>query len=194
MTLNKEPLLEVNTIQAAKDYISQDGFYTTDYMLYTVAVARKCKSFGRIIGLSEEEIDLLLMAAYLHNAGRFIEEKKSRIHQHNAYITLKNLGWNEDVCLLILHHLDGYGLRKLIAPTSSTHVFKEPLPARLETLNQILTLSSLITGPKGESVTLEERIELGVKRYNENHIRVKHLRNLANNAQSWVNKLFFGNI
>lgn len=194
MNLVQPNIIEVNTIQGAKDYISQDGFFSTDYVLYTAAVARKCEAFSRVVDLTNEEKEILMMAAYLHNTGRFLEEMKSPIHQRNAYITLSELGWNNDVCLLVLHHLDAYGLRKLIAPSSTDNLFKEPLPERLSVLNDILTLSSLLTGPKGQRVTLEERVELGIQRYHASHVRVRHLLNLTRKAQSWLNNLFAGDL
>lgn len=186
--------MSINTIESARDYISREGFLNEDSLKYTEAVVRKANGFADIFNLPEEDKTILSIAAYLHHIGRFLEERKSPMHQHNAYITLSDLGWDNDVCLLVLYHLDAPGLRKLIAPNSAGNLFHQELPPRLDVLDKILTLACLLTGPQGQDITLAERVLLAEEKYNLGHIRARHLRNITVKAQEWLATLFIGNL
>ncbi|MFF2798176.1 HD domain-containing protein, partial [Lysinibacillus xylanilyticus] len=97
-------LLKVNTIREAKTLSTSKFTFDKDRMKHTTTVVENCRGLAKLSNISVQQLDTLLQAAYLHDIGYSRDLKVTGFHPYDGYVYLKEKGWNEDVCLLVLHH------------------------------------------------------------------------------------------
>lgn len=121
---------------------------------------------SRLCDQSTVDQRAVVCAAWLHDIGYAPAIVDTGYHPLDGARYLRVLGWPDEVCRLVAHHTDaakqaeGEGLAdQLCAEFAPTDDFKQ----------DILWTADVTTGPSGERVTLDERLDEIASRYGANH-------------------------
>ncbi len=128
---------------------------------HTEAVARQARRAGTV--LSDDERDMLVAAAYLHDVGYAPKVYKSGFHPLDGARHLEQLGVARRLCCLVAHH-----------SAARFEAEERDLSSQLAAyeLEQSPTMDALVyadmtTGPQGQRMTCDERLSEILRRYPE---------------------------
>jgi putative nucleotidyltransferase with HDIG domain len=127
--------------------------------LHVQAVVERAKQLAG--GLPDADRDELISAAWLHDIGYAPELADTGLHSLDAARYLRQAGWPERIVNLVAHHS---GARFEAAERGVDSSLAE-FPFKDSALLDTLALADLTTGPAGEQVTYDQRINEILSRY-----------------------------
>lgn len=131
--------------------------------LHVQGVAERARQTSWIF--NEEDSSYLLAAAYLHDIGYAPSLKKTGFHPLDGAVYLRSLG-EERLACLVAHHSGAHFEAQLRGYISQLNTF----PHEQSSVADALTYCDMTTGPTGNHITLQERIDDILQRYNEGDI------------------------
>jgi hypothetical protein len=137
--------------------------------LHVQGVVERAHQVGGI--LSQYDRAYLIAAAYLHDMGYAPELQKTGFHPLDGATYLRSLG-KERLALLVAHHSEA----RFEAQLRGLSLALDAFPRERSAVADALTYCDLTTGPKGEPVSLKERIGDVVSRRGEADIVTQAFR------------------
>ncbi len=141
---------------------------------HSAGVATAAAALGGIF--SDEDTELLIAAAWLHDIGYCAELFDTGFHPLDGARHLRSLGASDRLCRLVANHTGAWaeassrGLADLLAGE---------FPAEESPLADALTYADITTGPAGQPLSAEERIAEILERYEVGHIVHRSIRHVA---------------
>lgn len=136
--------------------------------------------------MPEEDADLVLTAAWLHDIGYATGLAETGFHPLDGARYARSLGAPERVCCLIANHTHAWieaGVRGLADTLASE------FPAERSTVADALTFADMTTGPGGDPVTVEERLVEILERYPPGHVVHESIRRAAPDLVATVRRV-----
>jgi len=115
--------------------------------------------------LDEDDKQILIVAAYLHDIGYSPEINKLNFHPLDGALYLKSLG-KERLASLIAHHSCAVFEANLRGLSNELSEFEN----ENSVITHALCYCDLTTNSKGEEVTYQERLDDIFERYDEEHV------------------------
>lgn len=131
---------------------------------HVTAVAARAEMFAERIDL---DAPALISAAWLHDIGYSPRIQSVGFHPLDGARCLRATGWPDDVCDLVAHHTCARleaERRGLLEPLDAEFVDR-PSPER-----DALWAADATTGPDGQPLTLQERVDEVIVRYGREHV------------------------
>ena len=138
-------------------------------------VAATAGELADAVGLSQAERDLAVASAWLHDVGyapALLRSLDSRclgptgFHPLDGAVYLYAEGWPDDLVGLVAHHS--------LADVEALHRGLEPelvqYPDRPGLVRDVLWVADLTSGPRGQGLTVDERLTDVVLRYGRDHL------------------------
>ena len=141
---------------------------------HSAGVAAAAASLGRMF--SEEDADLLLTAAWLHDIGYAPELLDTGFHPLDGARHLRALGARDRLCRLIANHTGAWAEA---ASRGLADLLTGEFPAEESPLADALTYADITTGPAGQPLSAEERIAEILERYDAGHVVHRSIRHVA---------------
>ncbi|GEN80244.1 HD domain-containing protein [Actinotalea fermentans] len=141
---------------------------------HSAGVATAAASLSRMF--SEEDAELLVAAAWLHDIGYCAELLDTGFHPLDGARHLRALGAPDRLCRLIANHTGAWaeaesrGLAELLTAE---------FPAEQSPVADALTYADLTTGPAGQPLSAEERIAEILERYEAGHVVHRSIRQVT---------------
>lgn len=141
---------------------------------HSAGVASAAASLARMF--TEEDAELLVAAAWLHDIGYCAELLDTGFHPLDGARHLRALGAPDRLCWLVANHTGAWaeaesrGLAALLAGE---------FPAEVSPLADALTYADITTGPAGQPLSAEERIAEILERYEAGHVVHRSIRQVA---------------
>ena len=141
---------------------------------HSAGVAAAAASLARLF--SEEDAELLIAAAWLHDIGYCAQLLDTGFHPLDGARHLRALGASDRLCRLVANHTGAWaeaesrGLAALLTGE---------FPAKESPLADALTYADITTGPAGQPLTAEERIAEILERYEAGHVVHRSIRQVA---------------
>ena len=136
---------------------------------HLAAVGRKAECLGSDLGLDTE---LLAAACWLHDIGYAPTLMNTGMHAIDGALYLRRLGWDERIVSMVAHHSYA-GLeaeeRNLVAELAE---FARP-PGEYE---DAVCFCDMTTGPDGETVDAQDRLDEIEVRYGPDHLVTRFIR------------------
>lgn len=138
-------------------------------------VAATAGELADAVGLSQAERDLVVASAWLHDVGyapALLLSLDSRclgptgFHPLDGAVYLYAEGWPDDLVGLVAHHslADVEALHRGLEPELSQY------PDRPGLVRDVLWVADLTSGPRGQRLTIDERLTDVVLRYGRDHL------------------------
>jgi putative nucleotidyltransferase with HDIG domain len=159
-----------------------------DRWRHTVAVARRAEELCDA-GLDEDPDDreALIAAAWLHDIGYSPALAETGFHNLDGAAFLDRNGWPERICALVAHHSGG----RYVARAHGLLAELDHYPAERSIVADALTYADQTVGPRGQRMSLEERMaEMLVRRGPDSvqakvhRVRAPYLRRVAERVES----------
>jgi hypothetical protein len=128
------------------------------------AVAARAREIADVV---QDESEVLVSAAWLHDLGYASELVETGFHSLDGARYLRRLGAGDRLCGLVAHHsaavveADQRGL---------VDQLNDEFPREQSSAGDALWYADLTVGPDGESVTVEERLAEIIERYGTGHV------------------------
>lgn len=129
------------------------------------AVAHKTKELASKL-FKEEQAQIVLAAAWLHDIGYAPEIKKTGFHPLDGALWLRTQGFDERIISLVAHH----SCATLEAEERGFGKALEEFHEDDFLFADVLLFADMTTGPNGEEFSVQERIDEIVSRYGKNHV------------------------
>lgn len=110
---------------------------------------------------------LVVPAAWLHDIGYANEVADTGLHGLDGARYLRSTGSPERLCRLVANHTHAWVEAEA---RGLFHVLAEEFPPEYSLTADVLTYADLTTGPTGEPVTVEERIDEVLRRYPQDDV------------------------
>ncbi|MGI5500157.1 three-helix bundle dimerization domain-containing protein [Lentzea sp. CA-135723] len=120
---------------------------------HTAGVARRAERVARV--LPEDERELLVAAAWVHDIGYAAEVKDTGLHSLDGARYLKRAGVSERVCSLVAHHSGAAAVAQLVGLADQLVEF----PDNRGRLRDALWYCDMSTGPDGQPTTVQGRLQ-----------------------------------
>ncbi len=146
------------------------------WRLHTVGVAERARRAGVV--LAEAEREALVAAAYLHDIGYAPALVATGCHPIDGARHLRELGY-ERLAGLVAYHSGARFEAQLRGLAEELAEFADEGSA----VTKLLTYCDMTTGPRGESLTLDERLAEVNRRYGPEHVVT---RSLCSAARPWL--------
>jgi len=145
-----------DALKLTKNTVPEETYYHT---LMSLKIAN---NLSRLAGLTEEDKYLLMKAVALHAINK---------NKRQAFDYLRIKGWDEEVCLLVLHSWEVLDLTKL--------------PEDLHVIHRILIISSICSSQQGWLQTIPRGLNNILKtcktQYDKDYARI-----VADSARVWL--------
>lgn len=128
------------------------------------AVAEKAKEIGLAL-FDEEEADLLLSTAWLHDIGYALDIKNTGFHPLDGAVWLRAQGFDERLVSLVAYH----SCSALSFDERNVQAVLSLFTKEESLLADALLYADMTTGPNGETFTVHERMDEIVARYGATH-------------------------
>lgn len=182
----------MKTIEEAKqlvDTLLADNLNRTAHIYGVVSIVKDlCVQYG----LSEEETNLAIQSAYLHDIGYAEDLNLNNFHAVDGFEFLKKNGWHDVVSMVALHHTYSGLLAKMSREDLTHYYSKYPLTEEFMKYFFIVTEADLQTSGKGITVSFEERIADIQDRYGAVNVITKHIlevQNLVNDEKNYFQNI-----
>lgn len=165
----------INTIEGAFNCAHE--LLEGNRLKHTLTVAEQAKKLAEVANLNNEERNLLVMTAYLHDVGYSDKIKFCDFHPLDGSYYLGANGWYNEIRLLTLHHTYAIGLVETVR-TDLLGEYHNPvnaLPEHLTKLYQLLLLADMTSDGSGNVVSIEERVKDIGNRYSLDNPIYKHI-------------------
>lgn len=126
---------------------------------HTTSVARAAADVSRTV--APGDVELLLAAAWLHDVGYAPGAKDTDFHPLDGARFLERDGWPQRVCGLVAFHSGAIFVANHLGLGRELRHFREEPGA----LGDALTYADQTSGPNGERMTLEQRLEDKLRRH-----------------------------
>ncbi|WP_439657441.1 HD domain-containing protein [Lentzea sp. HUAS TT2] len=119
---------------------------------HTAGVARRAEQVAHV--LPEEERELLVAAAWVHDIGYAAELKDTGLHSLDGARYLRRAGVPERICSLVAHHSGAAAVAELVGLAGGLGEF----PDHRGRLRDALWYCDMSTGPDGHPTTVHGRL------------------------------------
>lgn len=153
-------MIVVMLVQWAQKYAAKLLGSLGDRWIHTKEVAQQANRASRI--LPEEERDLLVAAAWLHDVGYAPQAERIGFHPLDGALHLKELGVDDRLCSLVAHHSAARFEAEERTLMGELDEFEEERGPVMDAL----TYADMTTGPTGQRVEFDERMKEILSRYN----------------------------
>jgi len=126
---------------------------------HSEAVARRAEFFT--ITVDPESAPLLVAAAWLHDIGYAPELCDTGYHPIDGARYLQSVGWPPAICNLVAHHSGA----RFVARVVKLDRELDSYPFSQDTLSDALTVADQTIGPRGEAMTVDERMRDMLRRH-----------------------------
>lgn len=133
--------------------------------LHVQAVAAKAEKIGAIL-FDADEARVLTVAAWLHDIGYAPDIAKTQFHPLDGARWLLEEGFEDRVTALVAHH-------SCAASEAELRGFEQCLsafPNEGSNASDALLFSDMTTGPEGQNLSAQERLDEIISRYGDNHL------------------------
>lgn len=141
---------------------------------HSAGVATAAASIARVF--SEEDAEILIAAAWLHDIGYCAELLDTGFHPLDGARHLRALGAPDRLCRLVANHTGAWAEA---ASRGVADILAGEFPAEVSPLADALTYADITTGPVGQPLSAEERIAEILERYEAGHIVHRSIRQVA---------------
>ena len=153
-----------------------------DRLAHSLGAGRRAEHVAQTL----EQPELLVSAAYLHDVGYATAARDTGLHQLDGARYLRSIGAPDELTSLVAHHTEaiaeatGRGL-------DATLLREFPLPDR--ELLDLLTYCDITTSPRGEVVTVDERLGDIYDRYPPDHVVSRTIHGLEPRLRQIVSRV-----
>jgi putative nucleotidyltransferase with HDIG domain len=141
---------------------------------HSAGVATAAASLARMF--SEEDAELLVAAAWLHDIGYCAELLDTGFHPLDGARHLHALGAPDRLCQLVANHTSAWAEA---ASRGLADVLAGEFPAEESHLADALTYADITTSPAGQPWSAEERIAEILERYEAGHVVHRAIRQVT---------------
>lgn len=141
---------------------------------HSAGVATAAASLSRMF--SEEDAELLVAAAWLHDIGYCAELLDTGFHPLDGARHLRALGAPDRLCRLIANHTGAWAEAE---SRGLVELLTAEFPAEQSPVADALTYADLTTGPAGQPLSAEERIAEILERYEAGHVVHRSIRQVT---------------
>ncbi|MGW2939611.1 HD domain-containing protein [Streptomyces sp. NPDC001156] len=127
--------------------------------LHTQAVAARAREVAAAV--SEEDRDLLVAAAWLHDIGYALELRETEFHPLDGARHLERLGAPARLVRLVAHHSGAVYEAEQRGLTAELAAYER----EDSSVSDALTCADMTTGPAGQSFDFDQRIDEILERY-----------------------------
>ncbi len=130
-----------------------------DRLAHSQAVARRAEFLT--LAVQPEYAPLLVAAAWLHDIGYAPGLRDTGFHPIDGARHLQTIGWPPAICNLVAHHSGARFVARIL------HLDREleAYPFSQDAVSDALTVADQTIGPKGQAMTLDERMSDMLKRH-----------------------------
>lgn len=143
--------------------------------MHSLEVGRKAETAAHLVAPHMRKE--VITAAYLHDVG--YGHPAMGFHPLDGARLLKDLGYSDAVCHLVAHHTGATveARHRGISPAEFAP-FASADPDVIAA-NEVIWWADLTTGPSGETLSVQERIDEILSRYGPDHVVSQYVRNIA---------------
>jgi putative nucleotidyltransferase with HDIG domain len=138
---------------------------------HILGVVRHMQTILPRLGLEQETKELLIQSAYLHDVGYSQQLNQYNFHPLDGAVFAQQAGFPKPVIAAVLFHSEAIETveesRNDLLPIYSLN--QKLLDEQDWLFIDLVTYCDVQTSPKGEKVSLDERVRDVVERYGENH-------------------------
>jgi putative nucleotidyltransferase with HDIG domain len=138
---------------------------------HILGVVRHMQTILPRLELEQETKELLIQAAYLHDVGYSKQLNQYNFHPLDGAVFAQQAGFPKPVIAAVLFHSEAIETvrenRNDLLPIYSLN--QKLLDEQDRLFIDLVTYCDVQTSPKGEKVSLDERVQDVVERYGENH-------------------------
>ena len=133
-----------------------------DRLAHSQAVARRAEVLNLVV--EPKYAPLLVAAAWLHDIGYAPGLRDTGFHPIDGARHLQTIGWPPAICNLVAHHSGARFVARIL------HLDREleAYPFSQDAVSDALTVADQTIGPKGQAMTLDERMSDMLKRHGPN--------------------------
>jgi hypothetical protein len=117
--------------------------------------------------------DASVVAAWLHDIGYAPSLADTGFHPLDGARFLRDRGWHENVCTLVANHTDAM---RQAADLGLADALRDEFPDEPGIDRDILWVADASTGPSGQTVTIDERVNEVQTRYGPDHLVARCMR------------------
>jgi putative nucleotidyltransferase with HDIG domain len=147
------------TVPGARDLAQTVLSGLTDRWRHTIQVARRAEDLAA--GLAPADQRTLLAAAWLHDIGYAEALVETGFHPLDGARFLGREGWPARLCSLVAHHSGARFVAAARGLAGELRAYREERSA----VADALTYADQITGPRGERLTIEQRLADMLRRH-----------------------------
>jgi len=130
-----------------------------DRLAHSKAAARRAEVLT--LTVAPEYAPLLVAAAWLHDIGYAPRLRDTGYHPIDGARHLQTIGWPPAICNLVAHHSGA----RFVASILHLDRQLEAYPFSQDAVSDALTVADQTIGPKGQAMTLDERMSDMLKRH-----------------------------
>ena len=149
-------------VASAADLTRSILYFNPDRLAHSQAAARHAELLA--LAVDQESAPLLVAAAWLHDIGYAPGLRDTGYHPIDGARHLQRLGWPSAICNLVAHHSGA----RFVATVLQLDRQLDPYPFSQDALSDALTVADQTTGPRGEAMTVEERMSDMLRRHGPN--------------------------
>jgi len=149
----------LSRVDAARSLASRLLADLPDRWAHTVGAARRAEAVA--LTLPGAERDILLVAAWLHDVGHSSMARVSGFGSLDGADYLAGRGWPPRITSLVAHHSGA----DFVARACGRYDALDRYPEERSELADALTYVDQTTGPRGERLTVQERIAESIARH-----------------------------
>jgi hypothetical protein len=130
-----------------------------DRLAHSQATARRAELLT--VAVDPECALPLVAAAWLHDIGYAPGLRDTGFHPIDGARYLRTIGWPPAICNLVAHHSGARFVARVLQLDSQL----DPYPFSQNALSDALTVADQTTGPRGQAMTVDERMSDMLKRH-----------------------------
>jgi putative nucleotidyltransferase with HDIG domain len=175
-----EGLQTLPMVASAADLTRHVLYSNPARLAHSQAVARRAELLA--LAVDQDSAPLLVAAAWLHDIGYAPGLRDTGYHPIDGARYLQSLGWPPAICNLVAHHSGA----RFVATVLQLDRQLDPYPFSQDALSDALTVADQTTGPRGEAMTVEQRMSDMLRRHGPNSpnalahpLRERYIRSAA---------------
>lgn len=172
--------IEENTVEGAKKALEILLRNYPERVSHSKKVAELAKEIASKRKFSQDEIEMVFIAALLHDIGYSDDFKFADFHPVDGYYYLMANGWSRVYQYVALFHTFSKELAEMSRKDLSTMYKDKVLTEEELEILDIVTEADFMVNGNGNIVSKEERLQDIILRYGENSLLTKHARMVYN--------------
>jgi HD superfamily phosphodiesterase len=141
-----------------------------DRLRHAKAAVRRAEEIAPVVGPIDR--DLLLCAAWLHDVGYAQSLLKTGFHPLDGALHLAAEGWPDRLCALVAHHSEA----RMAAAALGLGDELDRFPREGGAVTDALVHADMAAGPRGERMSLFERLDDMERRHLEDPLALRRAR------------------